>query len=500
MSFNEQMTSKRFRMNHLYQIVDAYGQKITFNYNRAQKLIHLGLHYYNVILKSRQHGVTTFFCLWALDECLFRKNTSALIVAHNLPDAEEFFYNKIKYAYDNLPAEIKEARAATKDSTRQMRFPNGSSIRVATSGRSGTYQLVHISEFGKICMETPQKAREIITGTLNAIHPGMIVSIESTAEGRDGKFYDLCNQAQKLHQTESELTALDPKFFFFGWQNNTLNQLPNANVAYMRYQREYFDTLASKGINLTKAQKDWYIKKWNQQGEDIKREHPSTPEEAFEHAIEGTYYSHQFKDIREGKRLADVPHQDGILVDTWWDIGYNDTNAVWFTQDAGREIHVIDYYENSGEGLQHYIDMLDEKRKNEGYRYNIHHAPHDIMVHEYTTGETRLDSARRMGLRFEVVKRTSVQSGIEKVRQVLKICWFDEAKTAIGVKALEAYRKEWNENTGTYKKKPYHDWTSNGADAFRGMAVGHAFSEGFSRIDVLSRREKHKKRANTKGW
>lgn len=498
------MRSKRWRMNNLYRIMSKDGVEIQFNYNRAQKLLHAGLHYYNIILKSRQHGVTTFFCLWALDECLFVPGTSALIVAHNLPDAEEFFHNKVQFAYDRIPKVLKDSLKANRESSRQLRFSRAgypkSSIRVATSGRSGTYQLVHISEFGKICAEQPIKAREIVTGTLNAIHPGMIVSIESTAEGREGRFYDICEEAQKLKMADAHLTELDPKFFFFGWQHNALNRIDNANFPYSRHHKDYFDELELKnGIYLTKPQKDWYVKKNNQQGDDMKREHPSTPEEAFEAALEGVYYKHQFKAIRESKRICSVPFQDAATVDTWWDLGYNDTNSVWFTQNIGREIHVINYYENSGEGLKHYIDMLDEMKKKHQYRYGTHHAPHDIMVHEYTTGKTRLASATEMGLNFKVTKRTSVQSGIEKVRQILKICWFDEERTAIGVKALEAYRKEWDENAASYRKKPLHDWTSNGADAFRNLAVGHQFGNE-SPIDANSRRAKNKEKANPKGW
>jgi hypothetical protein len=494
------MKSKRYRMNHLYRIMDYTGKECTFEYNRAQRLLHAGLHYYNVILKSRQHGITTFFCLWALDECIFVPKTQALIVAHNLPDAEEFFFNKIKFAYDGLHDSLKAIAGSTRESSRQLRFANKSSIRVATSGRSGTYQMVHISEFGKICAENPIKAREIITGTLNAVHPGMIVSIESTAEGREGRYFDLCQQSQKLQQQKAKLTPLDPKFFFFGWHTNAINRLPDADFPYMDYQQEYFDKIKNVyGLKLSKEQLDWYAKKWNQQGEDMRREHPSTPAEAFESALEGVYYEQQFKKVREEKRICSVPYQDGALVNTWWDIGYNDINSIWFTQDIGREIHVINYYQNSGEGLKFYIDILNEKKTKLHYRYGTHHAPHDITVHEYTTGERRIDSAKKMGLKFKVVKKTGVQSGIEKVRQILKICWFDEAKTATGMKTLESYRKQWDEINGTYKKKPLHDWTSNGADAFRTMAVGHKFGTD-STINSGERRDRQKKKANPKGW
>jgi hypothetical protein len=105
-------------------------------------------------------------------------------------------------------------------------------------------------------------------------------------------------------------------------------------------------------------QKAWYVKKQNVQGDDMKRQHPSTPEEAFEASVEGAYYATQFTKIRKEGRITKVPFNSAVLVDTWWDLGIDDSMAIWFTQDVGREIHVIRYYENSGEGFEFYRDLL----------------------------------------------------------------------------------------------------------------------------------------------
>jgi len=485
----KRLTNQYERLSTLYWIVDADGKKIPFRMNRTQKLLYLALWYLNVVLKSRQHGITTLACLLFLDICLFTPNIHAAIIAHNREDAEEFFQNKVKFAYDNLPAWLKALVKAERSSTKALRFSNGSSIRVTTSGRSGTYQLLHISELGKIAARYPEKAREIVTGSLNTVHPGNWVIIESTAEGKTGAFYEICERARKLSIARRKLTKMDYRFHFFPWFMNPRNQLDD-DVVVLDYQKRYFDELRAKyGIHLTREQINWYVQKWNEQGEDMKREHPSTPEEAFEAAVRGTYYASAFARLRKLGRITSVPHQPGILVDTWWDIGLDDTTCIWFTQTVGREIHVINYYENSGEGLEFYKrEVLDRYAQEHGYIYGIHGAPHDISVREWgNNAKTRLDAALELGIRFEVAPRLSVQSGIEAVRKILNVCWFDEKNCTklyngqkVGLPSLEAYRKEWDERTESYKNRPLHDWASHGADAFRTMATLHSWSRDTS--------------------
>ena len=216
----KRLRDRRWRLDNLYRIIDADGIEIQFRLNLAQKILFFSFWYLNLILKSRQHGITTFICIFYLDICLFNSNVTAGIIAHNKEDAQEFFERVIKYAYDHLPEDLKLSITATQDSVRKLKFSNGSSIRVTTSGRSGVFQLLHISELGKIAAQYPAKAREIVTGALNAIHAGKMVTIESTAEGREGVFYDLSQQSQALDAEvksgKAQLTKMDYKFFFFG--------------------------------------------------------------------------------------------------------------------------------------------------------------------------------------------------------------------------------------------------------------------------------------------
>ena len=493
----ERYGNQRWRLDHLYYIINEKGQEVLFQMNVVQKILYYGLWFFNVILKARQHGITTFISLLYLDICLFNSNIHAALIAHSREEAEEIFERVIKHAYNRLDPALLSVLSAPTDSKRKLSFSNGSSIRVTTSGRSGTYQLVHISEYGKVSAKYPEKAREIKTGTLNAIHPGQLVTIESTAEGREGEFYDLCELAQKVTQkTRSngyKLSIMEPKFHFFPWYLNALNVVSPVGVPILKYQAEYFDKIqAELQITLKDEQKAWFVLKWNVQGDDMKREHPSTAEEAFFAAIVGTYYHTQFTKIRQEGRIARVPHLVGVSVDTWWDIGIGDATAIWFTQDVGREIHVIDYYENSGEGFDHYKGVLDERAKSRGFQYGVHGAPHDIKAREWLTPKARIKVAAALGVKFVAAPKLRIESGIQAVRQLLSICVFDEVHTENGIKAMEHYRKEWNPDLQSYRNVPLHDWTSNGSDAFRTMAMLHRFATYAQTLEAKSAQDGQK--------
>ena len=163
-----------------------------------------------------------------------------------------------------------------------------------------------------------------------------------------------------------------------------------------------------------------------------------------------------------------IRHEPGLGVYTAWDLGVSDQTSIWFLQFLGKEIRVIDFYENSGEGLNHYAQVLASKP----YRYIRHFAPHDIAVRELGSGISRMDAARKFGINFDrIPTNLDLAGGIENVREMLGYCWFDEVKTENGRKALEAYKREWDEKNASFKSQPCHDWSSHAADAFRTGAV-----------------------------
>lgn len=464
-----------WRLNNLYWIIDEKAQKVLFRLNNVQKNLYNSLWYLNIILKSRQHGVTTFFCIYQLDVALFNSNVRCGIIAHNREDAESFFKDKIKFAYDNLPEWLKNMRQARTDSARELSFSNNSAIRVGTSMRSATLQYLHISEFGKICKKYPEKAKEIVTGSLNTVHVGQNVSIESTAEGNSGYFYDYCQDSQKRSMLATPLTELDFKFHFFPWFKDPRNQLQSDSVVIETPLEQYFNELLVKyKINLTNAQKYWYAKKWNVQGPEMRREHPSTPEEAFEAAIEGAFFVQEFLSVYSQNRITEVRHEKGVPVETWWDLGMRDFMSIWFTQTINDQIRLIDFHQDRDRGLKHYAQMLRDKP----YIYQAHWAPHDIKVRELGTGVSRLERARDFGLEFKVADRLSNEDQIDAARDVFRYCWFDEQKCSEGIRSLENFRHEWDEKLGTYKPNYLHDWASHAAKAFMVMAVVHPLNSG----------------------
>lgn len=453
-----------WRLNNLYYIVNKKGQKIQFKLNWAQKSLYENVWYCNVILKARQLGISTFVCLLFLDRCLFNSNVSAGIIAHTLEDAQQLF-RRVKFAYDCLPIEIKSIITADNDTSQMLKFSNGSSLRVGTSLRSSTFQYLHISEFGKICAKYPDKAQEIITGSLNTVAPGQYVFIESTAEGRDGYFYDICKRSQSMRHCD--LTQLDFKFHFFPWYKEPDYRI-GSNISLTKEMLDYFDHLKNRGISLDQEQKCWYALRHATQADDMRREFPSTPEESWEVSNEGFYYGKQISFARIEHRISKITYDESLPVHSAWDLGYNDSTAIWIFQIFAKEIRLIEYIEGSGESLSHWLGVL----KSKDYAYDKHLAPHDIMVHEYSSGMTRQASARKMGFNLIPVQKVEIIPGIDTARTILNRCWFDEKKCSGGIKALENYKKEWDDRRGCWRVNPLHNWASHGADAFRTLATG----------------------------
>lgn len=199
---------------------------------------------------------------------------------------------------------------------------------------------------------------------------------------------------------------------------------------------------------------------------------------SFEAGIRGTYYSDLLASLEERGHIVPVPHEPAYPVDTWWDLGVADETAIWFSQWIHGARRFIDYYEQSGEGLDYYAQVLRDKR----YRYHDHIAPHDIMVRELGSGKSRFEVAANYGIHFRVAPKWPVQDGINAVRLTLPNVYFDVDKCARGVEGLRQYRKEWDEKMQIFRARPRHDWTSHPADAFRtGCQAAEAKDEEDSR-------------------
>ena len=197
---------------------------------------------------------------------------------------------------------------------------------------------------------------------------------------------------------------------------------------------------------------------------------------SFKAPVIGSYYGEGIQKAEKEGRITNVPYVHELPVHTWWDLGIDDSMTIWFMQEVGQEIHLIDYYENSGEGLPHYAMKMQEKK----YLYGKHFAPHDIKVRELGSGKSRFESAKKLGITFQIGPLLEIEDGINAARSILSRCWFDKDKCSRGINALKNYRKEWDEKNKVFRSNPKHDWASHGADGFRTGAVGYRNTIGFT--------------------
>lgn len=190
--------------------------------------------------------------------------------------------------------------------------------------------------------------------------------------------------------------------------------------------------------------------------------------------VQGSYYENEMTKVDAENRICEVPWEQRLEVFTSWDLGIDDATVIWFFQEYGNQIRVIDLEFASGEGLPYYAKKLRERP----YIYGAHYGPHDIEVRELGTAASRRDTARKLGIPFRVVPRHSVADGIDAVRGILNRCWFDKKKCHKGTQALKTYHKQWDAENQRFLSEPVHDWSSDFADAFRIFAMGHRTTQG----------------------
>jgi len=491
-----QFLDPRWRLSNLYWITDEDGTVVQFAPREAQLQFLDEMTPRSIVLKARQLGLTTLIDLVLLDACLFNPNTNAGIIAHLRDDAKVIFKNKVKFPYDRLPEALKARITATEDSADTLSFSNGSSIRVSNSMRSGTLQYLHISEFGKICARFPDKAEEIITGSLNTVSPGNHIFIESTAEGQDGPFYQMTQAAIALKDSGRELSALDYSFHFYPWFLDTKYRINPATIIITEDDEKYFDSIAAEilekyDVVLDDWQKAWYVKTEEVQAGKMKREYPSSPQEAFEQALDGAYFAVEMAAANKHGRIGSFPVDPRYPVNTFWDLGRNDLNTIWLHQFIKGHHRLVGYYENSGEYISHYITWLNEWKDKHDIQFGEHYLPHDGDRQSLWLPEGTMAVMANLKFRPKIVSRpNNKMDEINKARPYFHKCQFDETACANGLKRLKAYRKEWDDKRGVWKNSPLHDINSHGADGFLTFT-----SSGFREDEITveaKRRDRHR--------
>jgi hypothetical protein len=486
-----EILDKKWRLNNLYQIVNKDGDSIKFKLNSVQEDVYENLHNRNLILKARQLGMSTFAVLYLLDEVIFNKNLTAGIVSYSLEHAQHIFKKIIGHALDTFPSSLKGGIGIVQRSAREITFVNGSSIRVDTTLRGGSYPLVLVSEFGKTCARNPIKAEEVITGTLQAVPKNGRVIIESTGEGSSGYFAEMIIEAER--RGNDNLTNLDYKLFFYNWLSDPTYALTE-KVTYDVTLTDYFDKIEKElKCTIDQTQRNWYAVQQRLLGDKLKQEFPTTISEAFLSSSDAFYFAEAIAEAYNSSRCLHTSLYDALLpVYVAMDIGLNDLTVIIFFQIAHGEVRVIDYYEDKNKDVPFYAKFLLQDKH---YNYHTIFLPHDSTKRynsdiqlTYERDFRRLFSGTNT--QFHVLKAMDKQLSISHAKILMSRCVFNVNRVKTLLDQLTKYRKKWSEQLGRYLEEPLHDTASNYGDAYRylAQAVSHIEAVSGSRGAL----EKHK--------
>lgn len=485
------LSSKEWRMNNLYKIVDKNGDSIPFKLNSVQQQVLGNLHKRNLILKARQLGMSTFSVLYLLDEAIFNPNTSAGIVSYSLEHAQHIFKRIIGHALDNLQPTIQFIAGVIQRSAREISFANGSFLRVDTSLRGGAYKIVLVSEFGKTCARNPLKAEEVVTGTLQTVPIDGTIIIESTGEGNEGFYADMVKMANE--RGNDNLAELEYKLFFFNWMSDP-NYIMHKAISYDIELSDYFKNIEnSLSIVLSEKQRNWYAFQKTILGDKVKQEFPSTISEAFISSSDAYYFQAAIEKAYQEHRCLDTSLYDPLMpVYAAMDIGVNDLTVIVFFQFVHGEIRIIDYYEDNNKG----VDFYSQYMQGRSYIYNTIFLPHDaarrdgiVVENTYERDFKRLFA--HTNTKFIVLKRTDKNLNISNCKLKLDRTVFSLKKVKKLLDAVSKFRKKWSEQFGKYLDTEHEDINCNYADAliYCMQAISHLEIIGDSKLALSKHKE-----------
>ncbi len=471
---DKRLKDKGWRINHLYKIRNKEGELIVFKRNRAQQHYAENRWFRNLILKSRQLGFTTDEAIDSLDDVLFTPNVDALMIAHNLEAGSSIFDKKIVFAWEKFPDEMRRLYSVDNKTSKTLKFDFGtkgfSSIAVDTSGRSGTYRRVHITELAEIAKKYPKKIPEIIEGTIPAVPSTGRVDIESTSQGASGEFYEMFMQAYERGQP-TQNQEYKAHFYNWTWDDEELNKIIPLPVSAME-QSDKFAEIKRKH-KLSDVEITYYYQKWlslNKKWNALKREYPTTAEEAFEAIAEGTFYGEQIGLMEQNGQIGVYPWNRSLKAHTVWDLGVGKNMRVGIYQRdvVSNRTYRIDHI--TGEGSDGLPELI-AKIKAKPYTYGKHFGPHDLETTDVGTGKTRIETARGLDLTFTIVPDLSLEDGINGVPAFLDRLFVNKESNKEWIKSMKAYGREWDEKRGMYKDEPLHNWASHDADETRYAAL-----------------------------
>ena len=377
-----------------------------------------------VAVVHRRAGKSTALMWMGIKRCLTETRPLARVV-HILPYgimwSRTGLWDQLVRAAECIPgAEIRKA-------SMNVRFSNGSVFQAGgadnqDSWRGGYADLVIIDEFD----DTPPSMVPLVIEPMLADRDGVLVR-SGTPKGKG------------LLQAAYDRAKITP--------------------GHSAYLLDYTKTKALSDVAIERLRAEMSEEEFAQELEC-----------SFASPNSGSYYGKLLDEAEKGGRITEVPHDPNLRVWTGWDLGIDDSTAIWCAQiTKSGEWRFIDYIEDSGAGLDHYVRLLQRRP----YVYKLHLLPHDAAVRELGSGKSRTETLGNLGVRpWRIVRQHSVADGINAVRMVLPRAWFDAERCAKGIKSLRNYRREWNENAQTWRANPVHDHASHGADAARYICLG----------------------------
>jgi len=363
-----------------------------------------------------------------------------------------------------------------KDNTKEFSFSNGSTIFIRVSFRSTTLQRLHISEMGKIANNSPKRAKEVKTGTLQALAKGNTGAIESTAEGKN-MFKDMWDESV-LALNSGQMTPKDFYPVFLSWVDDP-DCVLDIDQAIDDEALVYFNELEVKiDRKLKKNQKNFWVAQRRELAGDIFQEYPGTPEEAFTASRDGTYYARQFNEevVCKGGVCKDL-YDPNLPTDVYLDLGVDDYTVLLFVQWYRNKWRIVGEYWNNGYALVHYMDYI----KDSGFDIRAVRFPHDIKVREQGIAKSNGRAKSRFEIvleykklhklqwRLDVLPRSSIENGIEAVRRIIPNIMI-EASCRYLIDCFLNYSKEYDDKFQCWKTTPLHNEYSHGADALRQLA------------------------------
>ncbi len=482
----EKFSSKLWRMSHLYTIQDKDGNKVVMSLNASQtKVLTQYKHNRKIILKSRQQGISTLFLAYYLDDCLMKPGFQAGIQSYGQDEADKLS-KRAELMWNDLDPSIKDLLGITlvSNNSKGMTFSNGSILKIGNF-RGDTLQGLHVSELGKIAKKYPDKAKELKTGAFQAVSVNNKITIESTAEGMTGLFFEMWQKAEIRVASTNELTPLDFQPIFLSWLDDpdcqlfhtypiseaVNNYIDGTTDVYGNVEQQGIES--ELGIRLTDPQKWWLAAKMDELGEDFDQEYPATPAKAFQGQVEGMYFKHQYARLIKSSRITKAEYNPDYPVEVSFDLGMNDETVILFVQLIHGTPYLIDEYHNSGQNIGYYMDIMAKKPYMGNYGQLI--LPHDAAVKDYSSGRTRVQEFTRRGFtNVKLLEKLSFQDSIEAGRQLVDAMVFSDTceNTLL---CLQNYRKKWDKMAGAFADKDIHDIHSNYAAALRYMAQGLSF-------------------------